>query len=1450
MRTFRIFLSSPGDCEAERTAAFLVVESLNADPVIAQFARLEIVAWDWGPGVPFDALASPQVSVNSRMPVPEECDVYIGIFRCRFGSPIPINEFRKDDGTSFRSGSEYEFDRAWKARRLGAKTPEIYVYRLQDPDTTTCDAEQLSLLNAFFDAAPFKAKGQWIGSLNRFQDTADFEGKLEGHLKVILSKSHPSAKLRLQEWLERKALQLEHDAGPRYTRATHVESDVRRVFNWLLVRSSAIEALDKILSEIWEELDAPEFESIKAAMQRIASCLRENWNRATPPDFDFIERTLTRIAETAAQLEHATELDDSGETLSGNMDLDKLQEIKSLAMAALRDLKKFLAFAQRRVLLLAGPAGQGKTHTLVHEVRSVLASGGIAIGALAQTLPDATDLRGALIKVWGYGESSFDELLDTLENAAAQSGQRALIVIDALNETPNRTRWKNELNGIVRDIVARPHLTLALSVRSDYRMHVLPELDPQQQPWVEHQHAGFAGIEPNALRAYFIHYGIKAPVAPLIGELSNPLYVQLLVKSLMGRTTPSHWLPSWLEVWGAWIERLEADARNRFTLDPSRRQPVRRSLNKMAAAMIVSGKFNLLRSEADSIAHTTTGIEGLVGFLCSAGALMDRIEDDDDIVEFGFERLSDTFIADRLLHQLFEGKNDVAQKRGTLETALAPGGVLAALAAPGENHEPLASRRSGLLAALCLAVPKLAGVELPNLLPLEPDEDGWFTPDMELRMAVTDSMRWRCAPDEFAGGRGALWKMYRRRGAFFSGTDDLDELIRLALIPGHPFAMEHYLHRRLRRMRSPGARDACWTVKLISPWSNDGSNLSGLVRWAKDSDLAHVGDDLALAAVRILAWSCASSQQQLRESATCGLTRLLVACPSVLPRTLADFLPVNDDYVLESVLAATWGVLIDSRDRNSCMQAARQVYGAIFARGTPHCHLTIRHYARRIVEVACDRGWVDGIDRSIIEPPYKSSLPLALVPTKDSLRALDRSKGFGSILGSALGRDFFWYVMGATSGTKHFTSEPLPHSLEPVRFYCDEESQHGSRAPSGIFDIPLAARFVVWNCLQLGWTTERFNEFDTGPETQGYSRIERSGRTERIGKKYQWIGWQTMLAFLSDNYRMTSGSARTQRTYDTPHQIGYIEVFDPSRWLHVASHASYQSLNDTFWRMPCLPQWPMADDEDLQRWGDSEAFDLPAIDIINHVPPLPEHWGEGPWIRVAAENIWKRPAIPGMWPLGQEQDIDIWWQITPGLIQSADLPRLLEALELPEVQGELGSVGRIDLQSNSDVQLVEWPSLKGEFDTSLTDPKFGYGAWLPVPWMQLAGECGDPDRSDEEGPVILPLPRVFRDWGLSLDLQHGVVRHDDTVVFGIVGRAMGEDALVARRDILMDLLTRHDMTLVWWLRGERKAVVRESLMDFDCRVWIDSHGVAFLAQDGRAQVAWLGRAARDMHSGE
>lgn len=1404
-----------------------ITSHLNIDPLVSSFARVEIVAWDWGAGVPLEALATPQESVNRHLALPEDCEVFIGIFQCKIGTALPTNAFRKNDGKPFLSGSEYEFHRAWNARRRGASRPAIYIYRKKMSENPCPDSVQYEELQHFFEQQPFKNGNQWTGSLN-YYDAADFSSTLDGHLRILLSQYQPGKLQPFEIWLKHQATILSADAGPRYTGDAHIENGIGEVFDWLLVRKTAIAALDKTLSNVWETIyrDAA-FADDQKNMQRIAGRMRNDVCWHDTPDFSFIIETLQCI-ESKAWREHIAH--EKAEEHANRSHRLKRAAINARDAADL--LKRYAEIASKRILLLVGPAGQGKTHTLVHEINRTLGSGGIAVGVLGQTLGSGDDLWSAICSKLGW-QGTTGHLLDKLENEAANKNQRALIVIDALNETPNRNRWRTELSGMIREISMRPHLALVISVRTDYLKHVLPEIpEGKDVPWVKQEHPGFAGLEPDALMRYFECFGVKAPVAPPLGEFSNPLYVQLLAKSLKSKQF-KHWLPSWLEVWKAWMERLEQEALDKAILsDASRSSPVQRTMNRLAQAMLDGGLFSLPRQQADDIARQTTGNELVISFLCSAGALIDRLNGDEEVVEFGFERLSDTFFADRLLENLFNGLSSQEEKLAAMSAALAKGGMLFPLVSKEWMEHPLYYRRSGLLEALCLAAPQHIGAEFPSLIP-EDQEHSDF-PLWELNNAFTDSLRWRNKPEEFGTDSQSLFEMWNER----AGSTGLDELIRFALIPGHPFAIEYIIHLRLLEQENLGARDNHWSVKIAHMWSDEWT-LFQLVKWARDSQLHGIHEEVALPAAQMLAWTCATSNNPLRHAAIKALTRLLVACPSVLKKFLPGFLSVNDPYILEGVLVAVWGVLLDGADLKNAAWAAQQVYASQFPDGNARwCHITLRHYARCIVEEAQHRGWLNDIDLSVVRPPYQSHLELEQVPSVSEMEAMDSSRGFGVILGTARKwSDFYRYIMGGNSASLEFSSTPLPGSSEVPRPFGTSEPMLAHRPLKDVFDLALAARFVSWNCRSLGWTAERFESFDTGLYTSEYGRSDGDGRTERIGKKYQWISWHTLLAFLSDNYAMQSGWNDEPCSYDTPDQVG-VHLQDPARWLRFSAPERNIS-KDEFWHIPSLPQWPQPNLADMTKWIKSGSCDLLPADIVACIPAVPKEWGDGALLRVACDHVWDNQFAPGQWGVGNKYHADIWWQITPLLIHTSDLPRLLQEIDKPDVMARMAEFGRVEPANDWHITITQWPTLQVDWDDGFCVPSAdNWRVWLPVPWREFVGECGHPDRRDDHAPITLPLPSLFQEWGLKLDLRRGVVCYQSQVLFGLSGWVHGEDGLFAKLDVLQQVLAVFEYTLVWRFRGERRAFLNLSDPHSNS-VWADYNGLAYLCGNGQVQTIWL-----------
>src|SRR4051812_25691039 len=106
--------------------------------------------------MPMPATITPQEAVNRFGPKPSECDVVVVVLWSRLGTHLSLEAFHKPDGQPFLSGTEWEFEDAWKAWNV-RKRPEILVYRrtekpkveLDDPDLAK-KRHQYELLEQFF----------------------------------------------------------------------------------------------------------------------------------------------------------------------------------------------------------------------------------------------------------------------------------------------------------------------------------------------------------------------------------------------------------------------------------------------------------------------------------------------------------------------------------------------------------------------------------------------------------------------------------------------------------------------------------------------------------------------------------------------------------------------------------------------------------------------------------------------------------------------------------------------------------------------------------------------------------------------------------------------------------------------------------------------------------------------------------------------------------------------------------------------------------------------------------------------------------------------------------------------------------------------------------------------------------------------------------------------------
>jgi hypothetical protein len=151
----RIFLSSPGDVAEERQLARDAIAELQREPQFEN-VKLEAVSWDDPQGrTPLVAQLDPQTAVARGLPAPSQCDVVVGIFWARMGSPLPADKYQKPDGSPYLSGTEYELADAFAA----TTGPDVLLYRhTEEPRWGARDPrlqerqEQLARLDAYLDS--------------------------------------------------------------------------------------------------------------------------------------------------------------------------------------------------------------------------------------------------------------------------------------------------------------------------------------------------------------------------------------------------------------------------------------------------------------------------------------------------------------------------------------------------------------------------------------------------------------------------------------------------------------------------------------------------------------------------------------------------------------------------------------------------------------------------------------------------------------------------------------------------------------------------------------------------------------------------------------------------------------------------------------------------------------------------------------------------------------------------------------------------------------------------------------------------------------------------------------------------------------------------------------------------------------------------------------------------
>lgn len=819
--------------------------------------------------------------------------------------------------------------------------------------------------------------------------------------------------------------------GRRYSPELHVDVDAVQVIDAVGRTSRYSERWQQALAELrsarqwgWRapEGDAEAYESALPSCDAALSIVDGALQRVVDSVLTF-DVLVTAEGEVATAIDAVRTIDDLLRSRSRSDGGFYVGEAATLytnvrdslsALSAAQTLCMSVATraAHEGELLLTGRAGVGKTHLLCDVARHRVANGQPTMMVLGQEF----DGRALLTQIPELAETTgtTDDLLSLLDAAAEASGSRALLIIDAINESERPERWSDAVRVLLTKVARFPRVGLVLSCRTEFVDAVVGSTD---MPAAEHY--GFEEATDVAVRRFASEYKLDVPTFPVFNpEFGNPLFLRLTCEALTTLGTSRFVLGSagLTTVCDAFIEatnlRLSHPERGDYDVKQNLVQTTIQQLVKLDG-----GYFT--RSDVDRIAST------LLTDRPWSKSLMKGLLDEGILIEVGVDRIA-------FGYQLL---GDVARAKEITSKTVPE--IRAWLHSLGDALW----RERGTLAALAIMLPEVHEVELIDLMTLGKkaprDAIDNFLESLTLREPTSINERTIDIVEHV---------ITTDRYAYETWT----QLVRLACVPDHPLNAR-WLHGYLAAQELAD-RDATWSVWLLGALDPEKhSPVRTLVEWAWPLDSGQrltPTRETGTLSMLLLGWFLSTSDRRVRDHATKALVALGEKDPPAFVESLGLLLGVNDPYVIERMTAAACGISMRNKT-TADVQAIANALSEFVSEGWPP-HLLTRDYVRRVFDVARATGW-DGRDDS---PPFDARWPIDATPREEIEKlAAPPNYLYGSIWHSLTGMgDFGKYIL-----------EPAIRDLV---------------APDRKALLDTAERAIFDRVRDLGWSPEKFDSID------------------------------------------------------------------------------------------------------------------------------------------------------------------------------------------------------------------------------------------------------------------------------------------------------------------------------------------------------------------------------------
>lgn len=197
------------------------------------------------------------------------------------------------------------------------------------------------------------------------------------------------------------------------------------------------------------------------------------------------------------------------------------------------------------------------------------------------------------------------------------------------------------------------------------------------------------------------------------------------------------------------------------------------------------------------------------------------------------------------------------------------------------------------------------------------------------------------------------------------------------------------------------------------------------------------------------------------------------------------------------------------------------------------------------------------------------------------------------------------------------------------------------------FDLSIIQRYIFKRVLELGWDAKLFGDFDS--QVNRYSGGREAKKSERIGKKYQWIAYHEFLAMVSDNFEFLSDKWNKQiEKYDGSWQLSYRNIRDIDPSCIIKKIKDNSTDNNIFEVQYEYRNWNLEIEE--SEWL-KDSLDLPEIEQFINISNTEDG---SKWLTLEGFYKWMED-IPYEEDVYEKPRRELWYMIKSYIVRKEDV---------------------------------------------------------------------------------------------------------------------------------------------------------------------------------------------------